>query len=97
MNDNNLTMSIEEIQSFLDKKKPVQPEYVRISFKNRDAVFGLFVRDHKDYGELKSKNFWRIVTKTHFDAYSTSNDVGLAKIFNGSAFTRLSVFKDEME
>jgi hypothetical protein len=28
------------------------------------AIRGLFVKGYKDYGELKAKNFWRIVPPT---------------------------------
>ena len=50
-------MNIEEIQKFLDTKTSIENNYVKISFKKRDAIFGLFVRDHRDYSDLKSKNF----------------------------------------
>ncbi len=90
-------MNIEDIQKFLDKKTSAENEYVKITFKGRDAVNGLFVRDNKDYSELKSKNFWRIVPESQFDAYQKSKNVNLAKIFNGSAFSRLAVQKDSVE
>jgi hypothetical protein len=90
-------MNIEDIQKFLDKKTSVESEYVRISFKKRDAIYGLFVKGHKDYTELKAKNFWRVVTKTHFDAYSNSKDIGLAKIFSGSEFSKLTPHKETFE
>jgi hypothetical protein len=91
-------MNIEEIQKFLDTKATaVDPNYVKISFKKRDSIFGLFVRDHRDYADLKSKNFWRIVPRSQFDAYSSSKNVGLAKIFHGSEFSRLTLHKDSFE
>lgn len=86
-------MNPEDIQKFLDNKTSADNEYVKISFKKRDAIYGLFVRDHRDYGDLKSKNFWRIVPQSQFDAYRHSKNVGLAKIFSGSDFTRLTVSK----
>ena len=85
-------MNIEDIQSFLDKKTTVQHNYVKITFKKRDAIYGLFVKD-RDYSDLKSKNFWRIVTRTHFDAFKDSKNLGLAKIFCGTEFTRLTLYK----
>lgn len=88
-------MNIEDIQKFLDNKTSAGNERVKITFKKRDAIFGLFVRDHKDYGELKAKNFWRIVPRSQFDAYTQSKNVGLAKIFSGSEFSRLTVQKDD--
>jgi hypothetical protein len=90
-------MNIEDIQKFLDNKISTDNEHVKITFKKRDAIFGLFVKDHKDYRELKAKNFWRIVPRSQFDAYRTSKNVGLAKIFSGSEFSRLTVHKDQMD
>ena len=74
-------MNIEDIQKFLDKKTSEEENYVKIMFKKRDSIHGLFVRDHKDYSELKSKNFWRIVPKSQFEAYNKSKNVGLAENF----------------
>lgn len=87
-------MNTEDIQKFLDKKTSAGNEYVKITFKKRDAVYGLFVRDHRDYGDLKAKNFWRIVPQSQFDAYLQSKNISLAKIFCGSDFTRLTVSKN---
>ena len=86
-------MSIEEIEKFLTTK--VQPEnnYIKIDFKKRDSIYGLFIMDG-DYSDLKSKNFWRIVTRTHFDEWQKSKNVNLAKIFNGMEFHRLTLLKD---
>ncbi len=87
-------MNIEDIEKFLDSKTSAGNEYVKITFKKRDAVYGLFVRDHKDYKDLKAKNFWRIVPQSQFDAYRQTKNIGLAKLFNGSDFTRLVVSKE---
>jgi len=86
-------MNIEEIEHFLDKKTSVEQRYVKINFKNRDAVFGMFVKE-KDYSHLKSKNFWRIVTHTHFAEYNRTPDPELVRIFSGSAFSKLSLCKE---
>lgn len=86
-------MHSEDIQKFLDNKTSAGNEYVKITFKKREAVCGLFLRDHKDYGELKAKNFWRIVPQSQFGAYGRSKNAGLAKIFSGSDFTKLNVAK----
>lgn len=87
-------MNIEEIQAFLDKKTTADQQYVKISFKKRDAICGLFVRGHVDYKDLKAKNFWRIVPQSQFDAYRQSPNVNLAKIFSGSEFSRLAILKE---
>ena len=89
-------MNIEDIEKFLDKKTTEENNYVKITFKKRDAIYGLFVKD-RDYADLKSKNFWRIVTRTHFDEYNKSRNVSLAKIFSGSEFSRLALSKDSFE
>jgi hypothetical protein len=85
-------MTTEEIQNFL-AKHPAE-SYIKISFKKRDAIYGLFIKE-RDFGDLSSKNFWRIVTKTHFDAYKKSKDMNLSRIFHGSDFQKLSLLKEE--
>jgi len=87
-------MNIEEIEKFLNSKTSTGNEYIKITFKRREAVYGLFVREHKDYSDLKSKNFWRIVPQSQFEAYQKSKNIGLAKIFHGSDFSRLTVSND---
>lgn len=84
-------MNNEDIQKFLDKKTSAQNEYVKISFRKREAICGLFVKGHRDYNDLASKNFWRIVPQSQFASYQKTGDVGLAKIFCGADFTRLSL------
>ena len=82
-------MNIEDIEKFLTKNNDDNSRYVKISFKKRNDIYGLFIKD-RDYDHLKSKNFWRIVTKLHLTEYNQTNDMSLAKIFNGSEFSRLS-------
>jgi hypothetical protein len=89
-------MNIEEIEKFLNKDNVAEELCIKVNFKKRDAIYGLFVRS-KDYNDLKSKNFWRIVTKTHFDQWHKTKDINLAKIFHGSEFSRLVLYKDTFE
>ncbi|HEU0109366.1 MAG TPA: short-chain dehydrogenase [Flavisolibacter sp.] len=89
-------MNIEQIESFLHKKTTEENSYVKISFKKRDAVYGLFVKD-RDYADLKSKNFWRIVTRSHFDNYNKTKDMKLARIFSGTDFSRLTLHTETFE
>ncbi len=89
-------MNIEDIEKFIDNKTTADENYVKISFKKREAIYGLFVKD-KDYSHLKSKNFWRIVTRTRFSEYNESKDINLARIFNGSEFSRLTLYKESFE
>ena len=90
-------MNIEDIQKFLDNKTSPSQAHVMISFKKRNAICGLFVKGHRDYTELKGKNFWRIVPQSQFTAYQKSGDIQLAKIFSGSEFSRLSLSKTPAE
>jgi hypothetical protein len=84
-------MTIEEIEKFLNTSK-TDNEAVRISFKKRDAMNGLFIKD-RDFNDLKSKNFWRIVPQSQLESYSQSKNVNLAKIYSGSDFAKLAVLK----
>jgi hypothetical protein len=89
-------MNIEQIELFLNKDKSAPDTCVKINFKKRDAIYGLFIKT-KDYDDLKSKNFWRVVTKMHFDQWHKTKDMNLARIFSGSEFTRLVSYKDAFE
>jgi hypothetical protein len=89
-------MNIEEIEKFLKKDKSELDQCIKINFKKRDSIYGIFVKSN-DYNDLKSKNFWRIVTKTHFDSWHKTKDVNLAKIFNGSEFSRLVLYREAFE
>jgi len=42
-----------------------------------------------DFKELKSKNLWRIVNESSFEAYKQSKDVNLSRIYNGIEITKL--------
>ena len=81
-------MTNDMIEKFIDNKGQKNAK-VNIHFKQRDTVKGVFIRTN-DYDELKSKNFWRIVSETHIDNWKTSHDNNLAKIFNGAEMTRLT-------
>ncbi|HAO46686.1 MAG TPA: short-chain dehydrogenase [Chitinophagaceae bacterium] len=65
---------------------------VRIEFKKRETIVGIFVSS-LDYEDLKSKNFWRIVSEMNIPEWKKTSDNKLARIFNGSEFTRLTVAK----
>jgi hypothetical protein len=83
-------MNNDEIEKFLGKHLLKKGEQIKIDFKKRNPIYGLFLEGN-DYSDLKSKNFWRIVTLANVPAFQQSKDIGLAKIFNGSEFSRLSV------
>jgi hypothetical protein len=87
-------MNSEQIKKFVETKVTRADKYVKIEFSKRDPVYGIFVTD-ADYQDLSAKNFWRIVTSKNFDAYNKSKDVNLARIFNGSEFSKLSLLSVE--
>ncbi|MBC7850986.1 MAG: short-chain dehydrogenase [Chitinophagaceae bacterium] len=76
------------IEKFLDSKKDKELP-VNIHFKERNMVSGLFIYG-SDYNELKSKNFWRIVSKMHMNEWLQTKNGNLAKIYNGISFTKLT-------
>ena len=88
-------MNSEQIQNFLRKKISQKNQYVKISFQKRPPIYGLFLTDEKDYKDLSTKNFWRIVTQKNLDQYNKSGDINLSRIFNGSEMTRLSLLAEE--
>jgi hypothetical protein len=81
----------EQIAKFIETEQLNNPS-VKVEFKKRNTIIGLFVKLN-DYDELKTKNFWRLVTETNLEQWHKSNDINDAKLFNGSEFTRLSVVK----
>ncbi|MEJ7681349.1 MAG: short-chain dehydrogenase [Segetibacter sp.] len=84
-------MLSEQIAKFVETEQQNNPS-VKVEFKKRNTIIGLFVK-LKDYDELKSKNFWRLVTEPNIENWHKSQDINNAKMFNGSEFTRLSVAK----
>jgi len=85
-----LRMTNDQIEKFLEPSAITQKS-VKIDFKTRQSMVGLFIKT-ADYSELKSKNFWRIVTGgTNITQYKSTPDNNLAKIFNGAEITRLTL------
>ena len=89
-------MNSEDIEKFLRKNESAENECVQIRFRQRDTIYGLFVKDN-DYAYLKEKNFWRIVPQAKFDAYKSTKDINLARIFNGAEFSKLITYKESFE
>lgn len=86
-------MNIEEIENFIKKQDFTNGKHVKVTFKQRDPIFGLFVIDG-DFADLKAKNYWRIVRKRDFELWNKSKNPGLTKIFSGSEFSRLTVVQE---
>jgi hypothetical protein len=89
-------MNSEQIQNFLSKTASGKNQYVKINFQKREAIYGLFLTNERDYKDLSTKNFWRVVSRKNIDQYNKSGDVSLARIFNGSEITRLSLPTEEL-
>lgn len=81
-------MTSEMIEKFVTTRIR-KGEPVNIHFKDRHTVTGLFIHT-MDYEELKSKNFWRIVSNQHVTKWEQTRDINLTRLFNGASFTRLS-------
>jgi len=58
-------MTSEQVEKFLKSKK-ITINLVKIDFKTRNSVMGVFLKT-PDYNDLKSKNFWRIVTGVNLE------------------------------
>ncbi|MBS1600384.1 MAG: short-chain dehydrogenase [Bacteroidetes bacterium] len=82
-------MTNDQIEKFI-LGEGVSKRNVTIHFKTRNPLTGLFIKT-ADYDELKSKNFWRIVTGPSIEVWKKSQDASLARIFNGSEITKLTL------
>jgi hypothetical protein len=82
-------MTNEQIDKFLSSDIKAN-SVVRISFKTRNSILGIFI-DTPDFNELKSKNFWRIVSEANIEQWKKSHDFNLCRMINGAEFTKLSV------
>lgn len=82
-------MTSEQIEKFFSSDVKLN-SVIRISFKTRNSVTGIFIQT-PDIEELKSKNFWRIVSKDNFEQWQKSKDYNLVRMFNGTEFTKLAV------
>jgi hypothetical protein len=83
-------MNIEDIEKFINANKLPEDKYLKITFRKRNPVYGIFVHG-KDASDLQSKNFWRVVTLTKFKEYQVSKDINLSSIFHGSEFSRIAI------
>lgn len=82
-------MTYEQIEEIVQNRNSPGSIF-EIRFKTRNSIKGLFIKTN-DYKELSRKNLWRIVSETHFEEFKRSNSESLARIFNGSEFTKLEV------
>jgi hypothetical protein len=82
-------MTAEQIEKFFSTDIR-RDALIRISFKTRNSVTGIFIQT-PDFNELKSKNFWRIVSEANFEKWQKTKDFSLCRMFNGTEFTKLAV------
>jgi hypothetical protein len=81
-------MTNEQIEKFVEQGR-IDKGSVKIDFKTRNSMVGIFIKS-ADYNDLKSKNFWRIVTGPNAEVWKKNRDNSLARIFNGSEITKLT-------
>lgn len=82
-------MDITYIEKYLDLKVK-KSKVVNVHFKDRATVTGVFIIA-KDYSEMKTKNFWRIVNVKNLQQWERTKNIEFSRLFNGASFTRLSV------
>ena len=82
-------MTIQQIEKFIALHVKGASVPVKISFKTRNRIDGIFILA-PDFEELKKKNFWRVVTSSRLDDYQRSKDLSHARVFNGMEFVKLS-------
>jgi len=80
-------MTYEQVEEAL-RKKSVSSQIFEIKFKLRSPIKGLFIKT-ADYQELSRKNLWRIVSESYIDEFKKTQNENLARIFNGTEFTKL--------
>lgn len=76
------------IEKFIASAKR-KNKMIRIHFRKREAVTGLFIVT-RDYNEMKSKNFWRIVDESRQKEWLNEKNLSSSRLFCGDAFARLS-------
>ena len=82
-------MTTEQIQKFFSSEAKSN-SLIRVSFKNRNSIVGIFIQT-PDFDDLRSKNFWRIVSEANFEQWRQSKDYNLVRMFNGAEFTKLAI------
>lgn len=85
-------MTVEQIEHYLKSNPPRIKKSSNIAFKKRNPIQGIFI-EAPDYGDLKKRNFWRIVVHERAEEYIRSKDLNLSRIFNGDEFFKLTAAK----
>ena len=63
-------MTNELIEKYVAPRQVGEKE-IKIFFKQRSTITGIFIKG-ADYDELRSKNFWRIVTNANINNLETN-------------------------
>jgi hypothetical protein len=87
-------MTSEAIARFFETEKVSQDKQMKIDLKKRNPILGLLVKTN-DYEDLKSKNFWRIVTSANLAAWKRTGNLEFAKIYSGAEFNKISLIDAE--
>ena len=80
-------MTYEQIEKIILEKN-ANGSMFEIRFKTRSPIVGLFLKT-PDYRELSRKNLWRIVNESHIEEFKQTRNENLARIFNGTEFTKV--------
>ena len=83
-------MNADPIAKFCETQKVPSGSCLKIDFKKRNSILGYFIQTD-DYEYLKTKNLWRFVILVNIAAWRKTSNIEMAKIFNGSDFTRITM------
>lgn len=83
-------MTPEAIARFVETDKPATDKQMKIDLKKRNPVVGMLIQG-KDYQDLKSKNFWRVVSSANLAAWKRTGNLEFAKIYSGAEFNKISL------
>lgn len=83
-------MTPESIARFIETDKPSTDKHMKIDLKKRNPVVGMLIQG-KDYQDLKSKNFWRVVSSANLAAWKRTGNLEFAKIYSGAEFNKISL------
>jgi len=86
-------MTNDVIEKFVEDRQR-SSKIVRIQFKTREAITGLFIVA-PDYQEMKKKNFWRIVAASKHAEWLSTKNLSCSRLFSGGEFSKISDLVDK--
>lgn len=81
-------MSQSEIEAFLKKNPGYKESEYEFQLKGRNPISG-FLIEVGDHQFLRSKNFWRIVSRENKESWVRTRNMELLVIISGDAFIRI--------